>query len=337
MAITTSSSMRLKPADGLRIRRRLVACNPKSEIRNPQLEHVPVLLREAADFLEPRGGGVYVDGTLGAGGHAAEILKRSAPDGIVIGLDRDPEAVERSRVNLAAFGSRAVVRHANYRDLSGVLASLGFEEVDGVLLDLGVSWFHVKTPERGFSFQMDGPLDMRMDTSMPQTAADLVNGLSRDELARIIREYGEERRAGAIARAIDKAKARGPITRTVQLAEIVSSVFPPFPPRRIHPATLTFQALRIAVNDELGALSQFLRLVPYCLHPGGRVGVISFHSGEDRLVKHSFREGVRTGVYRSIARDIIVPAPEEVRSNPRSASAKFRWAVKSLSTSDSGG
>ncbi|HSB33337.1 MAG TPA: 16S rRNA (cytosine(1402)-N(4))-methyltransferase, partial [Nitrospirota bacterium] len=161
---------------------------PHSEFRIANLEHKPVLLREAVDFLAPRGGGVYVDGTLGAGGHAAEILKRSAPDGIVIGLDRDPEAVERSKANLAAFGGRAVVRHANFRDLSGVLAALGFEAVDGVLLDLGVSWFHVKTPERGFSFQMDGPLDMRMDTSMPQTAADLVNGLSRDELARIIRE-----------------------------------------------------------------------------------------------------------------------------------------------------
>ena len=214
-----------------------------------------MLLRESIDLLAPKAGGVYVDGTLGGGGHAAEILKRSAPDGILIGLDQDSAAVERAKAALALYGNRAIVRQANYRDLHAVLSELGYERVDGVLLDLGISWFHVRMAERGFSFQLDGPLDMRMDTSRLTTAADLVNNLSRDELAGIIREYGEERRAGAIANAIVRARARGPITRTVQLAEIVSGVFPPYPPRRIHPATLTFQALRIAVNDELGALT----------------------------------------------------------------------------------
>lgn len=316
---------------------------PHSEFRISNLEHKPVLLREAVDLLAPRGGGVYVDGTLGAGGHAAEILKRSAPDGIVIGLDRDPEAVERSKANLAAFGGRAVVRHANYRDLSGVLAALGFEVVDGVLLDLGVSWFHVKTPERGFSFQMDGPLDMRMDTSMPQTAEDLVNGLSRDELARIIREYGEERRAGAIARAIEKAKARGPITRTVQLAEIVSSVFPPFPPRRLHPATLTFQALRIAVNDELGALREGLGGIIPRLKPGGRIAVITFHSLEDRVVKRVFASSAKgcvcppklpvcacgvKPVLKVLTHRPVTPGSEEIAKNPAARSAKLRAAEK---------
>ena len=315
--------------------------NPKSEIRNPQLEHVPVLLHEAVDLLAPRAGGVYVDGTLGAGGHAAEILKRSSPDGILVGLDQDPEAIERSRESLAAFGDRVIIRHGNYRDLPGVLTALGFGAVDGVLLDLGVSWFHVKTPERGFSFQMDGPLDMRMDTSRSQTAADLVNGLSRDELARIIREYGEERRAGAVARAIEKARARGPITRTVQLAGIVSSVFPPFPPRRLHPATLTFQALRIAVNDELGALTEGLGGIIPRLKPGGRIAVIAFHSLEDRVVKQLFVSSAKgcvcppklpvcacgvKPVLKALTHRPVRPGDEEIAQNPAARSAKLRAA-----------
>ena len=173
------------------------------------------------------------------------------------------------------------------------MSELGYEAVDGVLLDLGMSWFHLKTPERGFSFMLDGPLDMRMDMSRPQTAADLVNTLPREELAKIIREYGEDHRAGAIARAIEKARARGPITSTVQLAEIVSSVFPPYPPRRIHPATLTFQALRIAVNDELGALREGLDRTIAVLKPGGRIAVITFHSLEDRIVKQTFVQSAK--------------------------------------------
>jgi 16S rRNA (cytosine1402-N4)-methyltransferase len=317
--------------------------NPNSEFRIPNLEHVPVLLREAVDLLAPRAGGVYVDGTLGAGGHAAEILKRSSPDGILIGLDQDPEAIERSKASLAVFGDRVIIRHGNYRDLPGVLTALGFEAVDGVLLDLGVSWFHVKTPERGFSFQMDGPLDMRMDTSRPQTAADLVNGLSRDELARIIREFGEERRAGAVARAIEKARAREPITRTVQLAGIVSSVFPPFPPRRLHPATLTFQALRIAVNDELGALKEGLDGIIPRLKPGGRITVITFHSLEDRVVKQLFVSSAKgcvcppklpvcgcgvKPVLKVLTHRPVRPGDEEIAQNPASRSAKLRAAEK---------
>jgi 16S rRNA (cytosine1402-N4)-methyltransferase len=187
------------------------AKTPDFEPRPPNVVHKPVLLRETIDLLAPRPGGVYVDGTLGAGGHAAEILKRSAPDGILIGLDQDPEAVKRCKASLAEYGARAIVMHANYRDLPALLAETGYQTVNGVVLDLGVSWFHLKTPERGFSFMLDGPLDMRMDTSRPQTAADLVNKLSRDGLAKIIREYGEERRAGAIARAIEKARVRRPL------------------------------------------------------------------------------------------------------------------------------
>ena len=187
-----------------------------------------------------------------------KCLIRSAPDGIVIGLDQDAEAVERSRSALAHFGSRVIVRQANYRDLPAVLADCGFERVDGVLLDLGVSWFHLKSPERGFSFMLEGPLDMRMDRSTTGRRRGPREHASRRELAKIIREYGEESRAGAIARAIEKARAREPITTTAQLARIISSVFPPYPPRRIHPATLTFQALRIAVNDEIEVLREGL-------------------------------------------------------------------------------
>src|ERR1700690_1816909 len=252
--------------------------NPKSDIRNPQLEHVPVLLHEAVDLLAPKAGGLYVDGTLGAGGHAAEILKRLGPDGVLVGLDHDADAVKRCSKSLAPYGDRVIIRQANYRDLPEGLTELGHTVVDGVLLDLGMSWFHLRAPGGGVGFMRDGPLDMRMDMSRPGTAADLVNALPREELVRIIREYGEDHRAGAIAKAIEKARVRGPITSTVQLAEIVSSVFPPYPPRRIHPATLTFQALRIAANDELGSLREGLASIIPMLRPGGRVAVITFHS-----------------------------------------------------------
>jgi 16S rRNA (cytosine1402-N4)-methyltransferase len=316
---------------------------PNSELATPNLKHTPVLLREAVDLIAPRPGGVYVDGTLGAGGHAAEILKRSAPDGILIGLDQDSEAVERAKAALAAYGDRVIIRQANYRDLPQVLAALGRDAVDGVLLDLGISWFHIKTPERGFSFQLDGSLDMRMDTSRPRTAADLINDLSRDELAKIIREYGEDRRAGAIARAIEKARARRPITSTVQLAEIVSSVFPPYPPRRIHPATLTFQALRIAVNDELGALREGVSRAIPLLSAGGRIAVITFHSLEDRVVKQAFVAAAKSCIcppklpvcscgikpaLKILTQRPILAGPAEVEMNSASRSAKLRAAEK---------
>jgi len=317
--------------------------NPQSAIRNPQLVHIPVLLREAVDLLAPRSGGVYLDGTLGAGGHAAEILKRSSPDGFLIGLDQDADAIERCRKSLAEFGSRVILRQRNYRDLPAVLAELSRPAVDGVLLDLGISWFHVKTPDRGFSFQLDGPLDMRMDTTRERTAADLVNNLSREELAMIIREYGEERRAGPIARAIEKARARRPITRTLQLAEIISSVFPPYPPRRIHPATLTFQALRIAVNDEINALREGLSgAIPH-LNSGGRIAVITFHSLEDRIVKQTFAASAkgcicppklpvcacgRVPELKVLTSHPVTAGPEEIALNPAARSAKLRAAEK---------
>lgn len=315
---------------------------PDSESPTP-VEHIPVLLRETVELLAPRPGGVYVDGTLGAGGHAAEVLRRSAPDGMLIGLDQDAEAIERCRVSLAPFGKRVVLRQANYRDLPGVLAQLGIGAVDGVVLDLGLSWFHVRSPERGFSFMLDGPLDMRMDLSNRRTAADLVNELPRAELARILREYGEESRAGAIARAIEQARARGPITTTAQLARIVASVFPPYPPRRTNPATLTFQALRIAVNEELEALQVGLNGIIPLLRTGGRVAVISFHSLEDRIVKHTFAAAAKSCIcpprmpvcscgkrseLKVLTSRPVMAGAEEVERNAASRSAKLRAAQK---------
>ncbi len=316
---------------------------PNSEPLAPNVVHTPVLLREAVDLLAPHPGGVYLDGTLGAGGHASEILRRSSPDGVLIGLDQDAEAIERCRKSLAEFGSRVILQQRNYRDLPVVLAGLARPTVDGVLLDLGISWFHVKTAERGFSFQLDGPLDMRMDTTKERTAADLVNSLSREKLAMIIREYGEERRAGIIARAIEKARARRPITRTIQLAEIISSVFPPYPPRRIHPATLTFQALRIAVNDEINALREGLRQAILHLNSGGRIAVITFHSLEDRLVKQTFAASAKGCVcppklpvcscgrvpeLKVLTSHPITAGRDEVAHNPAARSAKLRAAEK---------
>jgi len=316
---------------------------PHAEPRAPDVEHITVLLREAVDLVGPRPGGVYLDGTVGDGGHAEEILKRSAPDGVLIGLDQDADAVARARERLAGYGERAVIGQANFRDVAHVLAGFGIDALDGVLLDLGLSWFHLRSPERGFSFQAEGPLDMRMNTGSPTTAADLVNTLSRQELARIIREYGEEKKANAIAKAIERARSRGPITSTVQLAQIVSSVFPPYPPRRIHPATLTFQALRIAVNDEMGALREGLSAAITILRPGGRIAIISFHSLEDRIVKQAYVEHAKGCIcpprlpvcrcgkkpdLKILTRRPVMASEIEVARNPASRSAKLRAAEK---------
>ena len=317
------------------------APNPGSG--TPNISHTTVLLREAVDLIGPRPGGVYVDGTLGGGGHAEEILKRSAPDGILVGLDQDKDAVARSRARLAGYGERVLLRQANFRDLEQVVAELKIERVDGVLLDLGLSWFHLRSPERGFSFMSEGPLDMRMDADRSTTAADLVNTLSRHDLTRIIREYGEENKAYAIAKAIERARDREPITTTTQLSQIVSSVFPPYPPRRIHPATLTFQALRIAVNDELGALREGLDQAIGLLRPGGRAAIISFHSLEDRIVKQSFAAHAKGCIcpprlpvcrcgkkpdLKVLTKRPMMASEDETVSNPAARSAKLRAAEK---------
>lgn len=312
--------------------------------------HTTVLLRETVDLVAPRPGGVYADGTVGGGGHAEEILMRSSPDGVLIGIDQDEEALAKSRERLSRFGGRVMLRQGNFRNLPGLLAECGIEGLDGIVLDLGLSWFHLRSPERGFSFQADGPLDMRMNAKAAVTAAVLVNELPRRELARIIREYGEEKRANAVAKAIEQARSRGPITRTVQLAEIVSGVFPPYPPRRIHPATLTFQALRIAVNDELAALREGLDRMVGLLRPGGRLAVISFHSLEDRIVKQFFAQAAKACVcpprlpvcrcgkeatVRVVTKNPLVPGADEVAANPAARSAKLRCAERLPAPSNS--
>lgn len=286
-------------------------------------------------MLQPRTGGVYVDGTVGAGGHAAAILQRSAPDGRLYGLDRDPAALEIARQRLAQFGDRVHLFHCNFDQL----ARLELPPADGILLDLGLSSMQLDRPERGFSFQQAGPLDMRMNPTAGQTAADLVNNLPEQELADLIYQYGEERHSRRIARAIVRAR---PIHSTVELARLVAGAGRSGS-RRIHPATRTFQALRIATNDELGALERTLPQAIARLKPGGRLAVISFHSLEDRIVKHFFRREARDCIcppkqpictcqhqatVQIITKKPITPDLAEQDQNPRSRSAKLRVAEK---------
>ncbi|HXV98050.1 MAG TPA: 16S rRNA (cytosine(1402)-N(4))-methyltransferase RsmH, partial [Anaerolineae bacterium] len=251
--------------------------------------HQAVLLQEVIEALQPHSGGIYLDATVGAGGHATALLQASAPDGQLFGLDQDKSALEIAERQLAQFGHRVHLFHANFDRLAKVVKAHQIPKADGILLDLGVSSMQLDQPERGFSFQADGPLDMRMDATTGPTAADLVNRLPEDELANLIYRYGEERQSRRIARAIVKAR---PIERTVELARIVAKASGSGQSSRakIHPATRTFQALRIATNDELGALERALPQAIECLKPGGRLAVISFHSLEDRIVKNYFKQ-----------------------------------------------
>lgn len=303
-------------------------------------EHRPVLLEETLDALRCQSGRLYVDATVGAGGHARGILERSAPDGRLIGADQDPRALARAEESLAPFAGRFELLHANFRDLPGLLRARGAVPVDGVLLDLGISSDQLADPERGFSFQRPGPLDMRMDPRATRRAADLVNTLDERSLARMIRDLGEEPRAARIARAIVGAREEAPIATTDRLARIVEEAAP----RRrdaaaIHPATRTFQALRMAVNDELGALNAALDGFLECLAPGGRLVVIAFHSLEDRMVKRRLQSwagtctcppglplcgcGARARV-RILTRRAVKPGPAELATNPRARSARLR-------------
>ncbi|BBA71477.1 Ribosomal RNA small subunit methyltransferase H [Geobacter sulfurreducens] len=299
---------------------------------------------EVLEYLSPRPGGVYVDGTLGGAGHARLILEAASPDGMLIGFDRDPAALEVARERLASFGERFRPVPGNFSEMGRVLAELGVDGVDGFLLDVGVSSHQLDTAERGFSFLTDAPLDMRMNTLVPGTAADLVNDLDEHELARIIKEYGEERWARRIASFIVKARVDGPIERTLQLVDIIKGAIPRGAwEERIHPATRTFQALRIAVNDELGSLERGLESALGLLRPGGRGVVISFHSLEDRIVKTMFRRYAQGctcpkelprcvcgGVprLRILTGRPVMAGDAEVAENPRARSAKLRAAEK---------
>jgi 16S rRNA (cytosine1402-N4)-methyltransferase len=308
-----------------------------------QETHRPVLLQEAIGLLACRPGGLWVDGTIGAGGHAEAILRATAPDGRLIGCDRDAEILERARRRLSPFGERAALRHADYRSLPALLDDLGAGPVDGLLLDLGVSSLQFDDPRRGFSFRAAGPLDMRMDRTQRTTAAHLVNDLPERDLAATLKRFGEEPDARRIARAIVAARAAAPIHDTLRLAEVVSCAAGGRRPRRIHPATRVFQALRIAVNGELEGLEPLLEESARRLRAGGRCAVIAFHSLEDRVVKRTFRALAhrcrcprdlptcgcgRPDLVRVLTPRPVRPAAEETTANPRSRSARLRAAER---------
>lgn len=282
--------------------------------------HAPVLLEEVQHWMRLKPGGVYVDGTLGHGGHARMMLEGSEPNGVVIGIERDLRNLETAREQLQPFGSRAKFVHGNYRDL---LNMLNGQMVDGILLDLGFSSAHVDDPERGFSFQADGPLDMRYDTSDGVTAADIVNGWPVAELANLFLMYGEEVHADRIARALVEHRRHGRFATTTDLAQCIERVVPRH--GRLHPATRVFQALRIAVNDELGALQDVLPQTETALKPGGRLLIITFHSLEDRIVKR-FMKSSQT--LTSLTKKPVVATLSERTNNPRARSAKLRVAEK---------
>jgi 16S rRNA (cytosine1402-N4)-methyltransferase len=306
--------------------------------------HVTVLPRETLDLLTPRPGALFLDGTLGGGGHAALLLERTAPDGRVLGIDADPAALDRARQRLpeAVASGRLVLAQGNFAALADLARAAKFAPVDGILLDLGLSSDQLADRTRGFSFAVDAPLDMRFDPTRGQSAADLVNTLDEADLADLIYRYGEERRSRAIARRIAAQRSRAPIERSGELARLVESVIHGRP-GGIHPATRTFQALRIAVNDELGSLEAALPAALDALRPGGRIVVISFHSLEDRIVKRFFQAEERGCVcppelptcvcgrsprLRILTRHPVTAGEAELAANPRARSAKLRAAER---------
>jgi len=291
--------------------------------------HVSVLLKEAIDFLAIRRGGAYVDATLGAGGHSYEIAKRLGPEGHLIGLDKDPHALEIARQRLANPPAalkqdwpRITLLHTSFADVDRHLPP---NSVDGLLADLGLSSLQLNDAARGFSFQAEGPLDMRMDPQAERTADQVVNHMDEEELAHVIYEFGEERRSRRIARAIVRAR---PITTTAHLVKVISAALRPMKSERIHPATRTFQAIRIFVNRELEDLQALMVSAPQLLRKGGRLAVISFHSLEDRIVKDALRAGASNGLYRVLTKKPVTAQQEEIERNPRSRSAKLRAAEK---------
>jgi len=303
------------------------------------MQHIPVLFQEVLDVINPIPGGLYVDGTIGAGGHSRGILERSSPDGQLIGLDRDPAALALAGSNLAEFSDRVTLIHGSYVELVSHLNNRNWHTVDGILIDLGLSSMQMDSPERGFSFRYNAPLDMRFDPDQSFSASNLVNEYTREELAEIIFRYGEEKFSRRIADAII---ANRPLATTKELAELIIGVVP-HTRSKIHPATRTFQALRIAVNNELNALEAFLPAALEVLKPGGRLAVIAFHSLEDRIVKRYFRQESRDCIcppeipicvcghkakIKEITRRPIRPEDKEIDGNPRARSAKLRAAEK---------
>lgn len=296
--------------------------SPSSSGETPGQVHVPVMAEEVVRALNAGAeGGVFLDGTVGSGGHARLILEHSSPNGILIGIDKDPDALDRARQNLSRFGDRVILIRGNYADLGRLLAEAGFSWVKGILLDLGASYEQLTSPQRGFSLRGCGPLDMRFDPQSPLTAHQIVNFWSETQLRELFRSKGEEPWAGRIARAIIRAR---PLQTTQQLAELVAKVVPVHR-TRIHPATRVFQALRMEVNQELSNISRGLEAATQCLEPAGRLCVITYHSLEDRLVKFLMRDKAASKErFGLLTRKPILPSREEVTRNPRARSAKLR-------------
>lgn len=302
----------------------------------PAGTHLPVLVEEIMAALNPAEGEVVADCTLGYGGHTEAFLNRIGLSGRVHAFDVDATEMQRTKERLAAYGDRVSYHRSNFAGIGKIMAEIGIDGYDVILADIGVSSMQVDNPERGFSYKYDGPLDMRMDARITRSAADLLMQLSADQIAQALVDLADEPDAAAISWAIVQSRGRQPIRSTSQLMKLIFEVKGMTAAQwrkrsqarqnELHPAARTFQAMRILVNDELGSLRGLLRIAPSCLRPGGRMGIISFHSGEDRLVERSFNEGKQYGMFDAISPEPIRPSGKERFDNPRSASAKFRWA-----------
>lgn len=294
-----------------------------------QVCHIPVMLNEVIEYLQPKPGHIIVDGTLGLGGHAEVIADIIGPQGQLIGIDRDAQALEQARENLKKYRDRCHFVHRDYRYMDKILETLNIQKVDGVLLDLGLSSFQLDNPERGFSFRNDGPLDMRMDQDSPLSAFDLVNSLSEKEISSILKEFGQERWHQRIARYVVHQRSQKPIETTKELSDIVLRAMPHGKKReKIHPATRTFQAVRIAVNRELEGLEEALDKCTDVLKIGARIAVIAFHSLEDRIVKQKFRSLAKCGNLNLVVKKPLRPGEGEAGVNPRARSARLRIAER---------
>lgn len=328
----------------------------RTQGRTPAGTHVPVLVEEVLAALRPQPGNILADCTVGYGGHALEFIQRIGSTGRFIGLDVDAAQIERTAARIAALAQPAdgsespataashtqvSLHRSHFAGLGKFLACEGIDGYDIIFADLGVSSMQIDDPNRGFSYKYDGPLDMRMDDRLPRTAADLLAQLPVDELSACLTELADEPHAERIARCIVRQRIVQPVARTRQLVDLVFKAKglsrrdwrnrPPEQRGQLHPAARTFQALRMLVNDEKAGLTQFLRIAPHCLRSGGRIGIISFHSGEDRQVENAFRDGLQSATYAAIAETPIRPTSKEIVANPRSRSAIFRWAAKAMS------